>query len=154
VISKAINAPVQVVWTREDDMTQGPFRPGMVYQCKGAVSEHGGIQAFETRMAGQNMDQTRSCADKDSYNGNVVEGFPEPYFNTAPALLRFSDVPLVSEVPVMWWRSVYSSTNAFAFESFLDELALAAGKDPLDFRRNHFHDPYLEPRQDQISRAR
>jgi isoquinoline 1-oxidoreductase beta subunit len=144
VISKAISAPVQVVWTREDDMTQGPFRPGMVYQCKGAVSENGGIQAFETRMAGQNMDQQGPGADKDSYNGNVVEGFPEPYFNTLPHY-RFSDIPLITPVPVMWWRSVYSSTNAFAFESFLDELANAAGKDPLDFRRNHFMDPTWSP---------
>jgi isoquinoline 1-oxidoreductase subunit beta len=144
VISKAINTPVQVVWTREDDMTQGPFRPGMVYQCKGAVSEHGGIQAFETRMAGQNMDQQGPGADKDSYNGNVVEGFPEPYFNTLPHY-TFSDIPLITPVPVMWWRSVYSSTNAFAFESFLDELAIAAGKDPLEFRRNHFMDPTWSP---------
>jgi isoquinoline 1-oxidoreductase beta subunit len=40
----------------------------------------------------------------------------------------------------MWWRSVYSSTNGFAFESFIDELAVAAGKDPLDFRRGYLHD--------------
>jgi isoquinoline 1-oxidoreductase beta subunit len=144
VISKAINGPVQVVWTREDDMTQGPFRPGMVYQCKGAISDGGTIQAFETRMAGQNMDQQGPGADKDSYNGNVVEGFPEPYFNTLPHY-TFADVPLITPIPVMWWRSVYSSTNGFAFESFMDELAIKAGKDPLDFRRSHFMDPTWSP---------
>jgi isoquinoline 1-oxidoreductase beta subunit len=144
VISKAVNAPVQVIWTREDDMTQGPFRPGMVYQCKGSVSEGGTIEAFETKMAGQNMDQQGPGADKDSYNGNVVEGFPEPYFNTLPHY-RFADIPLETPVPVMWWRSVYSSTNAFAFESFLDELAIKAEKDPLDFRRSHFMDPQWSP---------
>jgi len=41
----------------------------------------------------------------------------------------------------MWWRSVYASTNGFAFESFIDEMALAAGKDPLDFRRQHLNNP-------------
>lgn len=139
VISKEINAPVQVVWSREDDMTQGPFRPGMVYQCKGALSDHGSISAFETRMAGQNMGHQNPGADKKSYNDSVTEGLPEAYLNSLPNY-RFGDVPLDSPVPVMWWRSVYSSTNAFAFESFIDEMAVAAKKDPVDFRKQHLWD--------------
>ncbi|MFN5170476.1 MAG: molybdopterin cofactor-binding domain-containing protein [Cyclobacteriaceae bacterium] len=139
IISKAIKAPVQVVWTREDDMTQGPFRPGMVYQCKGGLSEQGRLQAFETRMAGQNMDHQNPGADKMGYNSNVTEGFPETYLNSMPHY-SFSDIPLESPIPVMWWRSVYSSTNGFAFESFLDELAHAAGQDPIAFRRGYFWD--------------
>ncbi|MBS1555463.1 MAG: xanthine dehydrogenase family protein molybdopterin-binding subunit [Bacteroidetes bacterium] len=139
VISKAVNAPVQVVWTREDDMTQGPFRPGMVYQCKGGVSKEGSIKSFEVKMAGQNMNHQNPGADKLSYNDSVTEGFLETYLRSLPHY-SFSDVPLDSPVPVMWWRSVYSSTNAFAFESFIDELAAAAGKDPIDFRKQHFWD--------------
>jgi isoquinoline 1-oxidoreductase beta subunit len=139
VISKEIGAPVQVVWTREDDMTQGPFRPGMVYQCKGALSEHGGIAAFETRIAGQNMGHQNPGADHSSYNDSATEGLPENYLNSLPNY-RFGDVPLESPVPVMWWRSVYSSTNAFAFESFVDEMAVAAKKDPVDFRKQHLWD--------------
>lgn len=139
VISKEINAPVQVVWTREDDMTQGPFRPGMVYQCKGALSEHGSIAAFETRVAGQNMGHQNPGADRKSYNDSSTEGLPETYFNSFPHY-RFGDVPLESPIPVMWWRSVYSSTNAFAFESFIDEMAVAAKKDPIEFRKQHFWD--------------
>ena len=57
VISKEINAPVKVVWTREDDMTQGPFRPGAVYGCKAGLTKGGRIHAFQTKMAAQNMDQ-------------------------------------------------------------------------------------------------
>lgn len=135
MISKQIKAPVQVVWTREDDTTMGPFRPGMVYQCKGAVAD-GRIAAFETRIAGQNMDTQNPGADKSVYNGSDTEGFLEPYFNSIPHY-SFGDTPLESPIPVMWWRSVYASTNGFAFESFIDELALAAAKDPLDFRRQH-----------------
>lgn len=142
VISKAVNAPVQVVWTREDDMNQGPFRPGMVYQCKGALNDGGGISAFETIAAGQNMGQQNPGVDKKTYNDSVTEGLPETYLNSF-ANYRFGDVPLDSPIPVMWWRSVYSSTNAFAFESFIDELAAAAGKDPIDFRRQHFWDGRL-----------
>ena len=56
LISKEIKAPVQVVWTREDDMTQGPFRPGAVYECKGGLTKDGRIMSFQAKMAGQNMD--------------------------------------------------------------------------------------------------
>jgi isoquinoline 1-oxidoreductase subunit beta len=136
VISKEIKAPVQVVWTREDDTTQGPFRPGMVYQCKGAIGEQGRIQGFETKMAGQNMDHQWPGANKGSYNSSVTEGLLENYLETLPHY-NFGDFPLDSPIPIMWWRSVYSSTNGFAFESFLDEMAVAAEKDPLEFRRQH-----------------
>src|SRR5258706_4102724 len=148
MISKEIKAPVQVVWTREDDMTLGPFRPGMVYQCKGAVNKGGRIAAFETRMGGQNMDVQNPGADRSAYNSDVVEGFLEPYFKTIPHY-TFGDSPLESPIPVMWWRSVYSSTNGFAFESFMDEMAIAAGKDPLDFRKQHLNNPRY---QDLISK--
>jgi isoquinoline 1-oxidoreductase subunit beta len=142
VISKEVNAPVQVVWTREDDMTQGPFRPGMVYQCKAALTDDGRIRGFETKMAGQNMDHQWPGSSRKAYNSSVTEGFLETYLDSLPHY-SFGDIPLDSPVPVMWWRSVYSSTNAFAFESFLDELAVAAGKDPVAFRRQHFWDNRL-----------
>ena len=140
MISKEIKAPVQVVWTREDDMTIGPFRPGMVYQCKGGLDKNGGIAAFETKMAGQNMGTQNPGADKSGYNDSVTEGLLEPYFESIPHY-SFGDSPLESPVPVMWWRSVYASTNGFALESFMDEMALEAGKDPLDFRRKHLGNP-------------
>lgn len=142
VISKAIDAPVQVVWTREDDMTQGPFRPGMVYQCKGSIDDNGRISSFETIAAGQNMGHQNPGVDKKTYNSSVTEGLPETYLDSIDSY-KFGDIPLESPIPVMWWRSVYSSTNAFAFESFIDELSVAAGKDPIDFRRQHFWDGRL-----------
>ena len=137
IISKEIKAPVQVLWTREDDMTQGPFRPGMVYQCTGALND-GRIEAFETKMAGQNMDHQWADANKLSYNSSVTEGLVESYLESIPHY-SFGDFPLDTHIPVMWWRSVYSSTNGFAFESFIDELAIKAKKDPLQFRREHAH---------------
>jgi isoquinoline 1-oxidoreductase beta subunit len=136
MISKEIKAPVQVVWSREDDMSMGPYRPGMVYQCKAGLSRNGRIAAFETRMAGQNMGTQKPGADKSGYNDSVTEGLLEPYFDSFPHY-SFGDAPLESPIPVMWWRSVYASTNGFALESFIDELAAGAGKDPLEFRRQH-----------------
>jgi len=73
---------------------------------------------------------------KDEPNGSATEGFLKPYFDTIKNI-SVSDIPFETPIPVMWWRSVYSSTNGFAYESFMDELALQAGKDPLDFRRQH-----------------
>lgn len=137
LISKEIKAPVQVVWTREDDTTQGPFRPGMVYLCKGSVDD-GRISSFSMRAAGQDMNHQWPNANKGSYNDSTTEGFLEDYFESLPHY-SFSDCPLDVPIPVMWWRSVYASTNAFALESFIDELAVKAGKDPLKFRRSALH---------------
>jgi isoquinoline 1-oxidoreductase beta subunit len=136
MISKEIKGPVQVVWTREDDTTQGPFRPGMVYQLNGALTKNGRIAAFKYKMAGQNMDHQWPGANAGLYNSSATEGFLEGYLESLPHY-SFADIPLKSPVPVMWWRSVYSSTNGFAFESFLDEMAVAADKDPLDFRKQY-----------------
>ncbi|HTS44462.1 MAG TPA: xanthine dehydrogenase family protein molybdopterin-binding subunit [Puia sp.] len=142
IISQAIKAPVQVVWTREDDMTQGPFRPGAVYGCKAGFNEDGRIQAFQTKMAAQDMDLQSPDSDRTAYNSSTVEGLLKPYFDSFPNY-SFGDVPTVSPIPVMWWRSVYASTNGFAYESFMDELAHETGKDPLDFRRGYLdHDRY------------
>jgi isoquinoline 1-oxidoreductase beta subunit len=116
-------------------MTQGPFRHGAVYECKAGLDK-GRIAAFQTRMAAQNMDHQSPGADTSLFNSSTTEGFLEPYFDSIHHF-SFGDIPLASPIPVMWWRSVYSSTNGFAYESFIDELALAAGKDPLEFRREH-----------------
>lgn len=135
LISKEMKAPVQVVWTREDDMTQGPFRPGAVYECKGSLNDNR-IGTFQVKMAAQNMDHQSPNADKTNFNSSTTEGLAEGYFEAIPNY-SFADIPTEAVIPVMWWRSVYSSTNAFAFESFIDELAHSAGKDPLEFRKSH-----------------
>jgi isoquinoline 1-oxidoreductase beta subunit len=137
IISKEMGAPVQVVWTREDDATQGPYRPGISYRCEGVI-KNGEISAIKFRMAGQNIHHWRG-GKKDVANRSTSEGFLKPYFDTIKNL-SFAEVPFEIPVPPMWWRSVYASTNGFAYESFIDELAIEAGKDPLDFRRQYLKD--------------
>ncbi len=149
MISKEIKAPVQVVWTREDDMTQGPFRPGAVYGCKAGLSKNGDLTAFQNIMAAQNMDHEWPGADKTAYNSSTEEGFLKPYFESIPHH-SIGDIPTVSPIPVMWWRSVYASTNGFAYECFMDELAHEAGKDPLDFRRNYLDNPRYQALIDEL----
>ena len=91
-------------------------------------------------MALPNMNQQNPGADRSGYNNSTTEGLLEPYFDSIPHY-SFGDVPLESPVPVIWWRSVYASTNGFALESFMDEMAVEAGKDPLEFRRRHLGEP-------------
>jgi len=136
LISKEINGPVKVIWTREDDLTQGPFRPGAMYRMNGVVKD-GKIMAIRTRFAGQNMGlQESRTFEKNKPNNDMMEGLVEEYLENIP-VYHFSDVPTEAPIPVMWWRSVYSSTNTFAYESFMDEMAAAAGKDPMIFRKEH-----------------
>jgi len=137
VISKAIGLPVQVIWTREDDATQGPFRPGMSYRCQGVI-ENNEVSAIKFRMAGQNNEHFRS-GDNGKANRSTSEGWLKPYFETIKNI-SFSDVLFQTPIPTMFWRSVYASTNGFAYESFVNELAHQAEKDPLEFRRQYLKD--------------
>ncbi len=146
VISKEISAPVQVVWTREDDMTQGPYRPGMSYRCEGVVN-NGDISAIKVKLSGQNTD-VWGGGKKDEPNSSSSEGFLKPYFDSIKNI-SIQDVPFDTPIPPIWWRSVYASTNGFAYESFWDELAVEAGKDPLEFRKKYLKDDRL---QTQISK--
>ena len=148
VISKEIDAPVQVVWTREDDATQGPYRPGMTYRCQGAVA-NGDVTALKFRMSGQNTDHWDAGKKLDVANSSTAEGFLEAYYETIKNI-SFAEVQFETPIPVMWWRSVYASTNGFAFESFFDEIAHAAGKDPLDLRRQYLKEERRQKLIDKI----
>jgi isoquinoline 1-oxidoreductase beta subunit len=136
-ISKQAGVPVQVVWTREDDIKQGPYRAGISYRGQGAI-ENGAITALKFKMAGQNIDHW-SGPGRGKPNGSTTEGFLNPYFDSIKNI-SFADVPYEMPLPNMWWRSVYASTNGFAYESFINEMALLAGKDQLNFRREYLKD--------------
>ncbi|MCX8530750.1 molybdopterin cofactor-binding domain-containing protein [Chryseobacterium luquanense] len=87
-------------------------------------------------MSGQNNDQWREEFAKRKANRSTSEDFLEPYFENIKNV-SFAEVPFEISIPSMWWRSVYASTNGFAYESFLDELSHEAGKDLLAFRREY-----------------
>src|SRR5580765_1493257 len=95
VISKEIGAPVQVVWTREDDATQGPYRPGISYRCEGVIN-NGEINAFKVKLAGQNLDAWQG-ETRTKPNDSASEGLLAPYFETIKNL-SIQDVPF--ETPI------------------------------------------------------
>jgi isoquinoline 1-oxidoreductase subunit beta len=137
-IAKAIGgrAPVKLVWTREDDMRAGYYRPAYVHALKAGLDAQGNIVAWQHRIVGQSIlagTAFEGMMVKDGIDATSVEGAAN-----LPYLIPNLGVELHSTktgVPVQWWRSVGSTHTAFSTETFLDELALAAGKDPLQLRR-------------------
>ncbi|MFN0181077.1 MAG: molybdopterin cofactor-binding domain-containing protein [Gemmatimonadales bacterium] len=134
-IAKAINgqAPVKLVWTREDDTAAGYFRPAFVHKIKGGLDAAGNPVAWWHRIAGQSTTAGTPLDPPDGKDGAAHEGVSDhPY--TVPNVTVDVHWPKIG-IPVQWWRSVGHTHTAFAMEMFVDELARAAGKDPLEFRR-------------------
>jgi isoquinoline 1-oxidoreductase beta subunit len=136
-VAKAAGLPVKTVWTREDDTQGGYYRPMVLGQARIAVGDDGLPTAWDHVLVGQSIMAGTPFAGmiKDGVDGSSVEGV-----NNSPYITGLADhrVDLHSPtvgVPVLWWRSVGHSQNAFMMESLVDELAHAAGQDPLDYRR-------------------
>ena len=142
-IVKAINgkAPVKLVWTREDDMRAGYYRPMYVHKLEAGLDADGNLVAWQQRIVGQSIIAGTAFAGgmiKDGVDISSVEGAANlPYaIPNITVDLHTTKLP----VPVQWWRSVGSTHTAFAVETFIDQLALAAKKDPFEFRRGLLKD--------------
>jgi isoquinoline 1-oxidoreductase subunit beta len=134
-VAKGVNAPVRLMWTREDDIAGGYYRPMALHGFEAALDERGLPLAWRHRIVCQSILAGGPFAGmiKDGVDPVSVEGAANlPY--AIPNLAVDLHSPKLP-VPVLWWRSVGSSHTAFATECFLDELAQAGGKDPLELRR-------------------
>jgi len=128
-------APLRLIWTREDDVQGGRYRPMYHHTLKAGLDEEGKILAWTHRIVGQSILRDTPFAEALIQNGidqTSVEGASNlPY--QIPNLtvdLHTTDV----KVPVLWWRAVGSTHTAYSVETFLDELAELAGRDPVAFR--------------------
>ena len=136
-IAKAINgrAPVKLVWTREDDMRGGYYRPMFFHTIRAGLDAAGKVMAWQHRLVGQSIFAGTLMEEMMVQKGvdqASVEGA-----NNIPYQINDITVDLHSPsigVPVLWWRSVGSTHTAFSVETFIDELALAAGKDAVAYR--------------------
>ena len=128
LLSKAAGAPVHVQWTREDDMTHDYYRPASVHHVSAGIDGDGKLHAWHHRMASAGINTYMGNGEPhDSETGGIDDlGYAIPH-------LRLEYAAAKSAVPRGWWRSVENSANAFVVESFMDELARAAGKDPIEF---------------------
>ncbi|HEX7623922.1 MAG TPA: xanthine dehydrogenase family protein molybdopterin-binding subunit [Anaeromyxobacteraceae bacterium] len=136
LVSKAAAGPVQVVWTREDDMRHDFYRPAGRNELRAGLGADGKLVAWHHRVRTPSIGkQLFGTASRSGGTPDVVEGAVGFPYSTA-ALLIEAAIPEVG-LRLGWWRSVYASQNAFPEECFIDELAAAAGRDPLAFRLEH-----------------
>lgn len=133
-VAKAVNKPVKLIWTREDDIRQSAMRPPTVNRLKGALDERGKLVSLEHTVAAPSLAYgIWGMHSPERIPGFLVEPMGEHVYLVPNLQANFALVD-VDPLPITWWRSVYASTNAFGHECFIDEMAALAGKDPFDFR--------------------
>jgi isoquinoline 1-oxidoreductase beta subunit len=132
-VSKAIGGPVKVVWTREDDIRNDPYRPGTAHALAGTLNSDGTIAAYRHTLACASIN-ARTSPDrvKNGADPGVLAGSGNLPYAIPNVLVDYH--MLDGSIPVGHWRAPYANANTFATESFVDELAHAARKDALAFR--------------------
>jgi len=136
-VAKAAGAgPVKVIWTREDDMHGGYYRPAYYHAISGAVDASGNPVAWAHRIVGQSIaagTPFEQAMMQDGIDSTSVEGAKELPYEIPNLSVEYHRTD--AGVPVLWWRSVGHSHTAFITECFFDELAALGGKDPYQLRR-------------------
>lgn len=137
-VAKAAQAPVKTVWTREDDVRGGYYRPAYVHRARIGLGQDGMPVAWRHTVVGQSIlagTPFEPSMVKDGIDATSVEGVADsPYLKEIPNHRVDLHSPK-TPISVLWWRSVGHSHTAFVMESLIDELAQAAGKDPVEYRR-------------------
>ena len=133
--SKAVGAPVKVIWSREDDIRNAQYRPANHHRMRAGLDASGQPVAWTHRIVAPSImarvfpDTIKNGLDEEAVEGGV--GMPYTISNVHVDYLLTD-----TGIPVGFWRSVNNSYNAFAVESFIDELAHVAKKDPYEYRRD------------------
>ena len=131
-----INVPLQLLWSREQDMHADRYRPQSAIRMKGALSPDGKLEAIFIQSVCGSIARSTGRPVPDGIDFTALEGIgPSVPYNKI-ANWYTGQMLKNTHVPVAYWRSVGGSQNCFYLESFIDELAHAAGKDPLEFRRS------------------
>lgn len=132
-VSKVIGKPVKLIWTREEDIRHDRFRPQAAIRFKAAFGANGTPTGLDIRtVVGSLLRSLGRSKVESGIEPMAVEGLANSPYAVAT---RVDCVLKNTHIPVSFWRSVGSSQNAFAIESFIDEMAHAAGQDPYRFRR-------------------
>jgi isoquinoline 1-oxidoreductase subunit beta len=142
-IAKAYGQPVpiKVIWTREDDIKGGYYRPIYVHRLKAGLDKDGNVIAWHHRIVGQSImagTPFEGMAVKNGIDGTSVEGASNLPYSIPNLSVELHTVKV--GIPVLWWRSVGSTHTAHATEHMMDLLAKEAGKDPVAFRLAHLKD--------------
>jgi len=136
-VAKAAGVPVKVVWTREDDMHGGYYRPAYLHRVVVATDPKGNPTAWDHTVVGQSIlagTPFEAFGIKNGIDNSSIEGLGDSPYLEKVAAKRVSLHSPKNAVPVLWLRSVGNTHTAFAMESMIDELAHAAKQDPLAYR--------------------
>ncbi len=128
-------APVKIVWTREDDMTGGYYRPMSAHKIKAGLDADGNVTAFKYNIAAKSIVKGtpfEAVLMKDGVDHNMTEGAHDTTY--AFPLMNMGQAFQETKVPVLWWRSVGHTHTAYVMETMMDRLAREAGKDPVAYR--------------------
>lgn len=142
-VAKAAGKPVKTVWTREDDVRGGYYRPMYLQQAKIGLDGQGRPVAWKHVLVGQSIaagSPFEAVMVKNGVDATSVEGVADSPYIKAIADHRVDLHSPATGIPVLWWRSVGHSYNGFIMESLIDELAHAAGQDPVAYRRGLLKD--------------
>jgi isoquinoline 1-oxidoreductase beta subunit len=135
---KGVRVPVKLMWTREEDTRGGYYRPAFYHKARLALDRDGKLIAWQHRVVTQSIIKGtpfESFAIKDGIDGLSVEGVADMAYDVPNLRVELS-TPDDIGVPVLSWRSVGHSANAFVSEGLVDEAAAAAGRDPYQYRRD------------------
>lgn len=131
LVSKAMAGPVKVIWTREDDMRFSTYRPASLHQLSAVLDGAGWPVAFTHRIIAPSISGQKGQPGPNGVDPDLPD---EAAFVYGLPNVSLEYVLAETAVPLGWMRSVYALQAGFASESFIDELAAAAGKDPLEYR--------------------
>jgi len=132
-ISKACGKTIKLTWTREEDMKFGFFRPPSMSVLKGSVTKNGKPAKFYHHVIAPSISQMRFNKNLKAEESDIADGTIDLQYRIPN--LKITGTLIPTHVPISWWRAVYNSQNPFAVESFIDEMAYAANKDPFIFRK-------------------
>ncbi|QTN28997.1 xanthine dehydrogenase family protein molybdopterin-binding subunit [Rhodoferax sp. AJA081-3] len=132
-MAAGVSAPIRVLWSREDDIKGGYYRPMHVHRAEIGFDAKGKVLAWDHVIVGQSIVEGTPFAGmmiKDGVDATIVEGMREPY----DVPMRLSVHHPKVNVPVLWWRSVGSTHTAYVMETLVDEIARATNQDPVAYR--------------------
>lgn len=131
-LSKVMGAPVQIFWTREDDMQHGFHRPASYHRMSAALDKDAQLSAWQHHLVAPSISAQLFGGGENNPRPDAVDGAAQLPYRIPNLLVDY--VMANTAVPIGWWRSVYNTQNAFVNECFLDEIAAAAKVDPFQLR--------------------
>ncbi len=139
-ISKATGKPIKLIWTREEDIQNDFYRPGYVCRIEGGIDAKGRMTAWSHKIAVQSIfENFAPQMVKNGIDPAAVDGIAEMDYEIPNLHVEYVKMDL--PIRVGFWRSVGNTQNGFTKETFVDELAFAARRDPLEFRLSHLKNP-------------